>query len=363
MITKADDYPIHQTPDPIAVTYNRNQYDRYFFNGFSLDGSCAFGVAFGVYPHLNIMDGAFAVCSKGVQHNVRVSRHLANAERMDTCVGPLGIEVIEPLKVLRVQLHANDSGVTADLVFTGRVTPMEEPRQRMIHDGKCHMDITRMTQNGSWEGWISVDGRRIEVSPDRIFGTRDRSWGIKGIGQKRQLKDTFWLWTPLQAEDREFHFYAIERPDGSRSVVGAQMAMLDGSGTEHMADAWADVEYRAGTAEVAGATVHMIRQRGQGEITARLTTLKAGRLFLSGIGYQHQEWGHGFDKGEYAMSFDTLDARAITVTNPPRHIHDFHFQSPVEARIAMPDGQEMQAVGLLEQMIAGTHSPSGLKPD
>ena len=48
MITKADDYPVHQTPDPIAVSYNRNQYDRYFFNGFSGDGACSFAVAFGV---------------------------------------------------------------------------------------------------------------------------------------------------------------------------------------------------------------------------------------------------------------------------------------------------------------------------
>jgi len=363
MITKADDYPIHQTPDPIAVSYNRNQYDRYFFNGFRADGSLAFAVAFGVYPHLGVMDGAFAVSIDGMQHNVRVSRHLVDAERMDTTVGPLSVEVVEPLKVVRVRLGGNEGGIEADLTFTGRLAPMEEPRQRMIHDGKCHMDITRMTQSGSWQGWISVHGRRIEVRPDTVSGVRDRSWGIKAIGQPRQLKDTFWLWTPLQAEDRDLHFYAIERPDGTRSVLGAQMAMLAGGKAEHMADAWADLTYRPGTAEVARATIHMIRQRGQGEITVRLTTAGAGRLFLSGVGYQHQEWGHGFDKGASAFSHDTIQAAGLVVTNMPRHIHDMHFQVPVSAEVTLPDGVTLAASGVLEQMIAGTHAPSGLKPD
>ena len=38
MLSKADDYPIHQTPDPIAFSgTDRNFYDRYFFNGISND--------------------------------------------------------------------------------------------------------------------------------------------------------------------------------------------------------------------------------------------------------------------------------------------------------------------------------------
>ena len=35
MLSKGDDYPIHQTPEPIAyVAGQRNFYDRYFFNGY-----------------------------------------------------------------------------------------------------------------------------------------------------------------------------------------------------------------------------------------------------------------------------------------------------------------------------------------
>ncbi|HSY79529.1 MAG TPA: hypothetical protein VK884_07965, partial [Verrucomicrobiae bacterium] len=35
MITQGDDYPIHQTPEPVqqVFTSDRNFYDRFFFNG------------------------------------------------------------------------------------------------------------------------------------------------------------------------------------------------------------------------------------------------------------------------------------------------------------------------------------------
>ena len=51
MLSKFDDYPIHQTPEPIAhpVTGDRNFYDRYFFNGFSRDGELFFAAAIGLY--------------------------------------------------------------------------------------------------------------------------------------------------------------------------------------------------------------------------------------------------------------------------------------------------------------------------
>ena len=55
MLTKGDDYPIHQTPEPIAYAgSDRNFYDRYFFNGYSPDGAEFVAVAFGVYPALNV---------------------------------------------------------------------------------------------------------------------------------------------------------------------------------------------------------------------------------------------------------------------------------------------------------------------
>ena len=40
MITQGDDYPIHQTPEPVqqVFTSDRNFYDRFFFNGYFREG-------------------------------------------------------------------------------------------------------------------------------------------------------------------------------------------------------------------------------------------------------------------------------------------------------------------------------------
>jgi len=117
MLTKADDFPVHQTAEPIAYAgTDRNFYDRYFFNGYTADGATFFAAALGVYPHLNVMDGAFASSWTACSTILRVSRVLG-MERMDTNVGPLKVEVIEPLRSLRVHVARNDHGISADLTF------------------------------------------------------------------------------------------------------------------------------------------------------------------------------------------------------------------------------------------------------
>ena len=66
MLTKGDDFPIHQTPEPIAYAgSDRNFYDRYFFNAYAPDGSAFVAVAFGVYPALNVADAHVSIIRGG----------------------------------------------------------------------------------------------------------------------------------------------------------------------------------------------------------------------------------------------------------------------------------------------------------
>ena len=54
MLSKADDYPIHQSPEPIAYAgQSRNFYDRYFFNGYDIEGDVFF--ALGLAPVLVVV--------------------------------------------------------------------------------------------------------------------------------------------------------------------------------------------------------------------------------------------------------------------------------------------------------------------
>ena len=76
MLSLFDDYPIHQTPEPIRVpaTSDRNAYDRYWFNGMTADGSVYFAVALGRYPNRFVLDGGFTVATGGAQRSCFVSR-------------------------------------------------------------------------------------------------------------------------------------------------------------------------------------------------------------------------------------------------------------------------------------------------
>ena len=67
------------------------------------------------------------------------------------------------------------------------------------------MDTSRFTQFGSWEGHISVGGVRRDVAAARTLGTRDRSWGVRPVGeppggassQERAMPGVYWVWSPI----------------------------------------------------------------------------------------------------------------------------------------------------------------------
>jgi hypothetical protein len=183
VLTLFDDYPIHQVPLPVAhpATSDRNFYDRYFFNGYLPEGEVFFGGAMGLYPNRRAIDAAFSVVHNGQQKNLYVSGR-APFERSNTTVGPITVEVVKPMEKLRL-LVASSDGLGADLLFNARTVAVEEAHQSMAIDNVAFVDMTRMTQAGSWSGWVSVDGIRIEIDPSITWGTRDRSWGIRPIGE------------------------------------------------------------------------------------------------------------------------------------------------------------------------------------
>lgn len=360
MLTKADDYPIHQLPEPIATSgTDRNFYDRYFFNGYTLDGHVFFAVALGVYPHLNVMDAAFSVIADGVQHNLRASRLLAS-ERMDTRVGPIAIEVIEPLKRLRVRVSDNPHGISADLVFDARARAVEEPRFTYRQGPRTMLDYTRLTQNGDYEGFIEIAGKRIDVDPGMVMGTRDRSWGVRPIGLSDpqpaappRPPQFYWLWSPLNFPDRFMLYHnnadASGKPWNTASVIGA----LGDEAPLHMTNCSARIAYKSGTRHAKSAIIDAVDANGaewRAELTPRYN------FYMSGIGYMHPEWGHGHWKGENALGYDTYELDNVN-ENDPRF---WHVQAFVTARLAGP-GIERVGAGVLEQLVIGAHAPSGFK--
>jgi hypothetical protein len=362
VLTPFDDYPIHQTALPIAhaASGDPNHYDRFWFNGYTEDFYFAAGMA--VYPNRGIIDAAFAVVHDGVQRSVFASGRLP-ADRGEMRVGPLSIEVVEPLRVTRVRADAADLGIDADVTFTARTVALEEPRQTITTGNKTMMDSTRMTQWGTWSGHINAAGTPIAI--DRVSGTKDRSWGVRPVGPQitgapeLTLPQVFFLWAPINWDDCCTHFLCFERANGDRFIES--QAILDiiaaddaafGADAEarihHLAGGMHEVKWAPGLRRSQGATLRM-RRHDAGEERIELEPLLTFRM--RGLGYTHPEWGHGHWHGELAVGSEEHKVEELDNLEP----WNIHIQQVMRARWGDKVG-----LGVLEQLAFGEHHPSGL---
>ena len=155
MLSKFDDYPIHQTSQPIAtpVSGDRNTYDRYWFNGYQDDGEFYFGIGAALYPNLGILDCGLSIVRDGEQHAFHASRR-APLEPTDLRIGPFEIEVLEPMRRIRVAHR----------------------RQRHRHQRRPHLHRAHRVRRGGSsdpEPRSSPDHGRHPLRPVRQVGGRD----------------------------------------------------------------------------------------------------------------------------------------------------------------------------------------------
>ncbi len=361
MLTAGDEYPIHQTPEPIAYSgSDRNFYDRFFFNGYSLDGTKFFAAAVGVYPHLNVIDASVSVWQDGKQSSVFFSRPL-EMERMNVSVGGLKVEVLEPLKRVRFSLTETE-GLSFDLEFTGRAAPIEEPRFSRRIGPRMLMDLTRMTQNGHWAGTLRLDGRIWKIDPREWVGTRDRSWGVRPIGapdpQQTPPLDApqfYWVWAPTHFPNLSLFHHVNEDGHGeawnTRSLI-----LMDGAaqgGGVHLVKRDLKIEFAKGTRRMRKATLSLEDPSGRAH---EVTFEAAGTFLMKGIGYGHPKYRHGLFHGEQMIIARENFEVAKESTAAPENLH---VQEIVRARHTGPGGQGSEGVGVFEQLFLGAHRPTG----
>jgi hypothetical protein len=365
MLSRFDDYPIHQTPEPVAqvATSDRNAYDRYWFNGYAGDGEFYFGVGMAIYPNLRILDCGFSIVRGGEQHAFHASRR-APQDPTETQVGPFRIEIVEPMKRLRVVIDDNDTGIALDLEFSARTACIQEGRQTLRREGKAMMDATRFTQMGRWQGEVRYAGKTLKIDPARVYGTKDRSWGIRPVGAAdpggappTELPQIFFLWAPLQFKDRCTHALVFENAQGHAWCQEAMILPSYGSPaeipgpedprTERFPRVEHKINYVPGTRRAKSAEIALVGWAGERKVI-QLEPLLCFRM--KGIGYTHPTWGHGQWKGELAVageSWKTADLDEMALENQ-------HIQQVMRATM---DGE--QGIGVMEQLAFGPYPRYG----
>ena len=359
MLTKGDDFPIHQLPVPISeVGTERNFYDRYFFNGYNNDGEIFFATAMCVYPNLNLIDGSFVLVAGGIQHNFRYSRVLGQ-ERMNTEVGALKVEVIEPLKKIKITIDDKKYDISASLEFEGRFEPVQEPRMTLMNGPKVSMDSTRLTQHGRWTGNINFKETSVDVKPEEFFGTRDRSWGIRPVGSPDaqpvppiKLPQFYWLWAPANFEEFSSHVYFVDNESGESTHSHSVLQMSSEQQTEVLGTPQKIITYEKNSRRVLKAEFYSQKDDGS---EVRVIIEPKYRMFMCGLGYMHPEWGHGMYRGDNESMYDSYD-----LSEDPHDPPFLHVQAISDFTVSM-NGQTSKGIGVLEELLIGKHKPSGFE--
>lgn len=367
MLNKLDDYPIHQTPEPIAHpgTSDRNVYDRTWFNGYAPDGSYYFGIGMAIYPYRGVMDCAFSVVRKDERQHCFYGSRRAPNERTEMDVGPFRMEVVEPMRRHRIILDDNESGISCDLTFSARTASIREARQTLYTGTRPTMDATRFDQFGRWSGVIHTPDGDIKVEDDFCLGTKDRSWGVRQVGERETGGAPFsqegicFVWAPLFWEDHVSHAIFFDGQDGRPLVREGLEAPLyaaeaDIPGTEdglidHKLTARHRLEYEPGTRLPKRAEIDLINM-DEGIRTIELEPVL--RFMMKGLGYGHPEWRQGKWQGELAIGHESFDPRQLDF-EAPENIHN--------QQVVLASDGERKGVGVLETAVVGPYAPGGFK--
>lgn len=361
MISRFDDYCLHQTPDYLRVpgTTDRNFYDRYFFSGYTPAGDVVFGFAFGRYPNRFVQDAHFTVLIDGVQHTLHASDVLGPDPSRNS-VGPLEVEVADPMRVLRCRVGKNDRGISCDLEFRAETGAIDEGRLKVGREGMTWIDQTRFMQYGRWIGWIEVDGRRRTLADGAACGLRDKSWGIRLIGEQhvtqRRGGQIFWMNVVMRIENRFCVIRTLDHADGTSHEREGYSAPLYATAAEvpvgesalRRVERWSfELDCDAGTRRIAAGRYRVTWEDGSESL---IEGRALGTLWYAGLGYNHEQWHHGLDHGGVlVMERESWDAGQVDMARLDRQF----LASVMEFRC---DGRVI-GFGHTEQLLMAEYRP------
>jgi hypothetical protein len=361
MISSFDDYCVHQTSDYLRVpgTTDRNFYDRYFFSGYSIDGRIMFGVAYGRYPNRFVQDAHFTVTVDGHQHSLHASDALGG-DPAASCVGPISVQVEQPMRRLRCTVADNPHGIRCDLLYEAESGAVDEGRLRVARHGMTYIDQTRFMQYGRWSGWIEIDGRRITLG--KAYGLRDKSWGVRAIGEQQVTakpgERIFWMNIVLRLPTGFCVFRTLDHGDGSSHEREGYEAPLYASaeavpvGEPHLTQAtqWEFALRFAGDSRRIIGGDYQVKWADGGvfEFQARCRNT----LWYAGMGYNHDRWHHGLDHGEKLV----LERESWRVDGVDDRALDRQFLASMVDILC--DG-EVVGFGHTEQLLLGDYTPFG----
>jgi hypothetical protein len=362
MLGPADEFPVHQVPQPIAWpgSSDRNFYDRSYLNAHDRTGNLFVITGIGYYPNLGTKD-AFVLLRSG---DMQTAVHLSDAideDRLNQHVNGYRIEVIEPLRRLRVVLEETE-GIAVDMTWEGRFDVVREQPHVLRSGNRITLDAQRFAQLGTWSGSIAVDGEEIVVDPSSWLGSRDRSWGIRPVGEPEPagrpahppFEGMWWLYVPMAFDDFAIVLIIQEDHSGFRTLNDCTRVWRDGR-VEQLGWPTVNIHYQSGTRTPFGATIETATRDGtpvRFDIESKLPV----PIHIGGGYGGDSDWLHGMWKGEKFTERRTYDMTDPAVAGRMMFGVIDHVG---RATCRDGDGHPVEGWGLFEHGALGRHDPSG----
>jgi hypothetical protein len=346
MLTALDDSLWHQLPTTFdhVGTSDPRFFDRLWFAASDRNGHGALQFTMGVYQNMNVVDGGFVIVVDGKQHNLRVSRQLRPT--YETACGPLRIEIVEPLRHIR--LHVDHAGMKGALDWRADLPPHEEHQHHRRLHGRVLEDYARYDQVGHCSGAIDIGGRRIEI--DDWWACRDHSWGVRervGVpepktGEKSPPTGGLFAFLFYSTETHGGHLQVAHPSDGERYLSAVTLDRTTGS------EAWTGK-----SAEIAVAFVDKERPRRMRQVTFTVTTSggEIVRFEVEALGAAVAMQGLGY--GGYR------DGLGLGVWRGLRHEEAEIWDVSHPAEVRYPDGAADRPVHRIQPVRVTTYGPSG----
>jgi hypothetical protein len=325
-LAAADETLLHQTADTFATVgpTDLGWTEKIWSQACARDGSLQASFGLGKYTNRNVMD-AFGGISRGrEQWTVRASRALHTDPETAT-VGPLRYEIVTPLDAVRIVLEPNDvQPIAFDVILRGVVPARMEDREllRSPRGGRRTNDVVRYHQTGLAEGWVEIEGRRLELVPSEWMSARDHSWGVRtNVGEvARDLEPTAYppsprsltSWSPVLMERADGSHYALFHYLTDTNLPGMPSHRLRG-GVEHpdgreepFVDARFEAQFDDTNRRFLGGTITFTHEDGTARPLAVTPISDTGFHLGTGLYFGLDGQRHGMWRGELHVDGDYL---------------------------------------------------------
>ncbi len=371
-LTQADEWPRHQVARTFDTVASDSPHwsDGYYFTASDERGELSLYTAVRLYANNDVMDGYACLRTGGRQHNLRWSRRLRPAID-DLTVGPLRLEVLEPLARLRTTCAPNPYGITFDLTWTGLHEPYLEGYVERSAGGRLTAQRCNYDQCCDVAGSITVDGRVFEVTAPDWVGVRDHSWGLGRTGGPRspsaapqppgagQSRFAIRQWAMVRLPERVV-FWQLHTDDAGRTTMFESRVLPRDGGPD-----WSyvgldsmDLRLVPGHRRLREGTIALRRPDGRSDRFA--LSVIGGPVYLQGGGYW-QGFDDGLGRGVYRGD-DHGEGEVWNVDSPstvrdPKGLFRARPDAYAETfgRIVNLDDPVETGFGHLECVIAGDH--------